>query len=94
MNRRQSLILLSTAYLIFSMASSSAQAFASAEGGTSSSDKSNGEIPQLPASSGDADVPVLKLGESMKFEHLGPVIINVSVFMLFQNIRMLVNSDL
>ena len=39
----------------------------------------NNSVPQLPASSGDKDIPTLKLGESMKFEHLGPVIINVSL---------------
>eukprot|EP00814_Leptocylindrus_danicus_P021168 CAMPEP_0116027408 /NCGR_PEP_ID=MMETSP0321-20121206/14626_1 /TAXON_ID=163516 /ORGANISM="Leptocylindrus danicus var. danicus, Strain B650" /LENGTH=129 /DNA_ID=CAMNT_0003500787 /DNA_START=56 /DNA_END=445 /DNA_ORIENTATION=+ len=33
-------------------------------------------IPQLPESSGEKNIPVLKLGETMKFEHLGPVIIN------------------
>eukprot|EP00816_Leptocylindrus_hargravesii_P003546 CAMPEP_0196813516 /NCGR_PEP_ID=MMETSP1362-20130617/37254_1 /TAXON_ID=163516 /ORGANISM="Leptocylindrus danicus, Strain CCMP1856" /LENGTH=129 /DNA_ID=CAMNT_0042189791 /DNA_START=120 /DNA_END=509 /DNA_ORIENTATION=+ len=33
-------------------------------------------IPQLPESSGEKGTPILKLGETMKFEHLGPVIIN------------------
>lgn len=33
-------------------------------------------VPQLPESSGDDTVPTLKLGEKMKFDHLGPIIIN------------------
>eukprot|EP00566_Odontella_aurita_P025961 CAMPEP_0113562272 /NCGR_PEP_ID=MMETSP0015_2-20120614/20435_1 /TAXON_ID=2838 /ORGANISM="Odontella" /LENGTH=114 /DNA_ID=CAMNT_0000464151 /DNA_START=126 /DNA_END=470 /DNA_ORIENTATION=- /assembly_acc=CAM_ASM_000160 len=49
----------------------------------SSSDAGNGQgashqanIPQLPESDPDSDIPTLKLGEKMKFDHLGPVIIN------------------
>ena len=47
---------------------------------SSSSDNNNNNnnnIPQLPESSGEEkNIPVLKLGETMQFEHLGPVIIN------------------
>lgn len=51
------------------------------------SDGNNNEqsnIPQLPSSKDNndeeqKDIPVLKFGDTMKFEHLGPVIINVSL---------------
>lgn len=49
-------------------------AFASAP---SSGDTDGGkEIPQLPASDPDADIPTIKLGESIKLDGMGPVIIN------------------
>lgn len=35
------------------------------------------EIPLLPESDPNADIPTLKLGEAMRFEELGPVIINL-----------------
>ena len=37
----------------------------------------NEEIPQLPASDPNADIPVLKMGETLRFEEMGPIIINV-----------------
>lgn len=45
--------------------------------GESSGNDEGQPLPQLPAGDpNDKTVPVLKLGESMKFEEMGPVIIN------------------
>lgn len=39
---------------------------------------SNEEVPQLPASDIDnKDIPTIKLGETIKFDEMGPVIINL-----------------
>jgi hypothetical protein len=35
------------------------------------------EIPLLPASDPDSNIPSLKLGETMRFEEMGPIIINL-----------------
>ena len=34
------------------------------------------ELPQLPAPDPDADIPTIKLGETIKFDEMGPIIIN------------------
>jgi hypothetical protein len=47
-------------------------AFASAPPG----DNGGQEIPQLPASDSNADIPTIKLGETIKLAGMGPVIIN------------------
>ena len=38
--------------------------------------KEEKEVLQLPESSNDPSIPSIKLGESIKFEEMGPVIIN------------------
>jgi len=43
-----------------------------------SEEKSSEEIPQLPASSSrDPNTPTLKFGETLKLDHLGPIVLNV-----------------
>lgn len=34
------------------------------------------EIPQLPAASGDPNIPSIRLGETIRFEEWGPIILN------------------
>ena len=64
-------------------ARSSGSAFAAAasngESGVSSgdSDKIGTEIPLLRASDPNSDIPSIKLGETIKFEEMGPIIINM-----------------
>ena len=41
-----------------------------------SADEQPNEIPQLPASSGDPNIPSIKLGETIRFEEWGPIILN------------------
>lgn len=52
-------------------------AFAASPSGPSD-DKTSGneEIPQLPAPDPDKDIPSIQLGETIKFDEIGPVIIN------------------
>lgn len=40
------------------------------------SDETQQEIPQLPAADPDSNLPSIKLGETIKFEEMGPIIIN------------------
>lgn len=52
-------------------------AAASSSGAENDSDnKSSGEIPQLPAADPNANIPSLKFGETLRFDELGPIIIN------------------
>lgn len=37
---------------------------------------SEGELPQLPASDPEADIPTIQLGETISFEQFGPIILN------------------
>ncbi|KAL7510927.1 hypothetical protein ACHAXN_007845 [Cyclotella atomus] len=46
------------------------------EQANSNKDEQTEEILALPESSGDPDIPVLNLGDTMSFEAMGPVIIN------------------
>jgi hypothetical protein len=41
------------------------------------SDKIETDIPLLPASDPNSDIPSIKLGETIKFEEMGPIIINM-----------------
>lgn len=43
----------------------------------SSDAASSGEVPRLPESDPNADIPTLKLGETITFEEMGPVILNM-----------------
>lgn len=53
-------------------------AFAAAPQDDTTSSNSQEEIPQLPASDpNDKDIPSIKLGETIKFDEMGPVIINL-----------------
>lgn len=38
---------------------------------------SNENVPQLPASDPDKDIPTVRLGETIKFDEFGPIIINL-----------------
>jgi hypothetical protein len=65
-----------------STASSSTSAFAAAsgpvdrDGDVTSNNSKQSEIPQLPAADPDSKLPSIQLGETIKFEDMGPVIIN------------------
>ncbi|KAL7552524.1 hypothetical protein ACHAWF_016424 [Thalassiosira exigua] len=49
---------------------------AEAEGGDDRPAQGSEEVLRLPEASGDASIPSIKLGESIRFEEMGPVIIN------------------
>ena len=49
----------------------------SSEQETSANTSASESIPQLPAADPNADIPCLKLGETIKFDQMGPVIINL-----------------
>lgn len=59
-----------------SMAFASASVPPPAESGETTNDESGKEIPQLPEADPDSDIPSIKLGETISFEEMGPVIIN------------------
>ena len=42
------------------------------------SDDINAELPLLPASDPDSDIPSIKLGDTIRFEEMGPIIINLA----------------
>lgn len=63
-----------------------ASTMAAAADSSSESNKNTGEdqeintkdeIPQLPTADPDKDIPTIKLGETISFEEMGPVIINL-----------------
>eukprot|EP00546_Thalassionema_frauenfeldii_P009846 CAMPEP_0178918096 /NCGR_PEP_ID=MMETSP0786-20121207/13633_1 /TAXON_ID=186022 /ORGANISM="Thalassionema frauenfeldii, Strain CCMP 1798" /LENGTH=132 /DNA_ID=CAMNT_0020591761 /DNA_START=125 /DNA_END=523 /DNA_ORIENTATION=- len=62
-----------------------AMAMAAAAGSSSESNRNiedqevnnKDEIPQLPTADPDKDIPTIKLGETISFEEMGPVIINL-----------------
>lgn len=58
--------------------SSGSLAFASIPPGNSETEgtSNNAELPQLPESDPEKDIPTIKLGETISFESMGPVIIN------------------
>ena len=57
-----------------SLGFSSAQAARSSA--TTAAATSNDEIPQLPEADPDANIPRINLGETIRFEEMGPVILN------------------
>jgi hypothetical protein len=68
-----------SAAFVTSTASSSTTTAAQqhAEQADEATQESASEIPMLPAADPDADIPRLQLGEVMRFEEMGPIIINL-----------------
>lgn len=67
-----------TASVGASSTSGKALAFAAAPTDDKTSSNSQEEVPQLPASDpNDKDIPSIKLGETIKFDEMGPIIINL-----------------
>lgn len=57
--------------------SSVAAAFASGAADNNAASNANEKIPELPAADpNDKDIPTIQLGETIKFDEMGPVIIN------------------